>query len=84
MDRSFPAALLEPVFANTKFFLSEDFSLIDCCIAPILWRLPSFDITIPKTAQAILDYKKRTFERKSFRASLTETERELRLELEHL
>src|SRR5579872_3948074 len=31
---------LAPVFANSAYFLNEDFTLVDCCIAPILWRLP--------------------------------------------
>ena len=30
-----------PTFKEFDFFMSEDFSLIDCYLAPILWRLPS-------------------------------------------
>ncbi len=65
---------------ETPYFLSEEFSLIDCCVAPILWRLPELGITLPKQGQAILDYAERIFDRDSFQASLTESERELRLD----
>lgn len=66
------------VFAAKPYFLSEDFSMVDCTIAPILWRLKSWGIELPKTAQPVLDYMDRIFTRESFLASLTKTERELR------
>jgi len=69
---------LAPVFGNMPFFLSEEFSLVDCTIAPLLWRLPHFGIELPTQAKAIMAYGKRMFERDSFRASLTEAEREMR------
>ena len=69
---------LEPVFSDKPYFLSEEFSLIDCVIAPLLWRLPELGIDIPKKIKALHKYANRVFERKSFQASLTETERELR------
>ncbi len=68
-----------PVFMNSKFFLSEEFSLIDCCIAPILWRLPALGIELPASkAKAIDAYAERVFERQAFQASLTDAEREMR------
>jgi RNA polymerase-associated protein len=67
-----------PVFANAPYFLSDDFTLVDCCIAPLLWRLPHLDVDLPKSAKAITKYEDRVFERESFQASLTEAERELR------
>jgi len=69
---------LAPVFAEMPFFLSEEFSLVDCCIAPLLWRLPSYDIELPKSAKSIRAYAKRVFDRQSFQASLSEQELELR------
>lgn len=69
---------LAPVFNNSAYFLNEDFSLVDCCIAPILWRLPTWGITLPAEAKAVMKYAERTFQRDSFQASLTETEQELR------
>ncbi|MDF2866762.1 MAG: sspA [Gammaproteobacteria bacterium] len=68
-----------PVFAEMPYFMSEEFSLIDCCLAPMLWRLPKLGIELPAQAKAIEDYMKRIFKRKTFKASLTETEREMRL-----
>ncbi len=68
---------IAPVFAETPYFLSEEFSLVDCVLAPLLWRLPSLDITLPATAKPIQQYMARVFERDSFQASLTEVEREM-------
>jgi RNA polymerase-associated protein len=68
---------LTPVFSDMPYFLSEEFSLVDCCIAPLLWRLPKLSIELPPRAKPIKDYAKRIFKRDSFQASLTESEREL-------
>jgi RNA polymerase-associated protein len=67
------------VFNVTPFFLSEEFTLVDASIAPILWRLRHYGIELPKEAKAINAYADRLFEREGFILSLTESERELRL-----
>jgi stringent starvation protein A len=67
-----------PIFSENPYFLSEEFSLIDCCIAPLLWRLPQMGIELPKTATAIINYKNKIFARPSFQASLTEVEKAMR------
>ena len=67
------------LFAADKYFLSEDFSLVDCSIAPILWRLPVYGIELGSQAEHIEEYMKRVFERPSFQESLTELEQEMRL-----
>jgi RNA polymerase-associated protein len=75
-------SLLEivPLFKEYPFCLSDDFSLIDCSIAPILWRLPLLDIDLPKKkAKPLLEYADKIFGRPSFRKSLTETEQEIHL-----
>lgn len=69
---------LAPVFASGHYFMNEDFSLIDCCLAPILWRLPAWGITLPPEAKSVMRYAERMFARDSFQASLTEAEQELR------
>lgn len=69
---------LVPVFADKPFFLSEEFSMLDCCIAPLIWRLPQLGIELPANSAAITDYAERVFERDSFQASLTDIEREIR------
>ena len=65
------------VFGAKPFFLSEEFSLVDATIAPILWRLKHYNIDLPAQAKSVLDYAGRLFERESFQASLTEAEREM-------
>lgn len=67
------------LFAAKPFFLSEEFSLVDCTIAPVLWRLPVYGIELGKEASPIEDYMERVFERRSFQQSLTELEREMRM-----
>lgn len=69
---------LEPVFADKPYFLSEEFSLLDCSLAPLLWRLPQLGIEVPAKAKALHIYMQRLFKRDSFQSSLTETERQLR------
>ena len=61
-----------------KFFLSDDFSIIDCSMAPILWRLPEYGIELPKSAKPILKYADKLFERNSFVENLSEQEEEMR------
>jgi RNA polymerase-associated protein len=67
------------LFAAKQYFLSDEFSLVDCSIAPILWRLPVYGIELGGQAEAIEMYMKRVFERRSFQESLTELEQEMRL-----
>jgi RNA polymerase-associated protein len=45
-----------PVFAAKPYFLSDEFSLVDCALAPLLWRLSSAGIELPKQADAIRQY----------------------------
>lgn len=66
------------IFQAKPYFLSDEFSLVDCSIAPLLWRLPSLGINLPAQAKAILDYGERIFDRPSFRSSLSEEELEMR------
>jgi RNA polymerase-associated protein len=71
---------LAPVFGDSPYFLSDEFSLVDCCIVPLLWRLPKLSVDLSTTkAKPILTYAKRMFKRDSFQSSLTEAERELRI-----
>ena len=67
------------LFEAKQFFLSDEFSLVDCTIAPILWRLPIYGIDLGSQAAPIERYMKRVFARSSFQDSLTELEQEMRL-----
>lgn len=69
---------LEPVFADKPYFLSDEFSLLDCALAPLLWRLPQLGVEIPAKLKGLNAYMQRLFKRDSFQASLTEAERQLR------
>jgi len=66
------------IFSAKPYFLSEDFSLADATIAPILWRLEHYGIDMPASTKPVQDYMKRIFDRSSFIESLTEAELELR------
>ena len=66
------------VFAAKPYFLSDEFSLVDATIAPILWRLERYRIDLPAQAKPVLKYAERIFERESFQASLSEAEKEMR------
>ncbi|WP_226702240.1 glutathione S-transferase N-terminal domain-containing protein [Microbulbifer elongatus] len=71
---------IAPMFTDLPYFFNEEFSLVDCCMAPLLWRLDQLEIALPKTKQAkpLLDYMDRLFAREAFQQSLTEFEREMR------
>ena len=71
---------LSPIFAEKPFFISEDFTLVDCCIAPILWRLPALgvDIKASKQTKPLYGYMDSLFGREAFQESLTIQEREMR------
>jgi len=68
------------VFEIKPYFLSNDFSLIDATIAPILWRLPKYGIDLPEggEAQPIRSYMDRVFSRELFQLSLTIAEQAIR------
>lgn len=70
--------ILAPLFAQSKFFMSDEFSLLDCSLAPLLWRLPMLKIKLPAKASAVEDYAQRIFARESFQASLSDQERAMR------
>jgi RNA polymerase-associated protein len=70
---------LEPVFASKPYFLSDEFSLLDCFLAPLLWRLPQLGIELPDTMIALDAYMNRVFKRDSFQSSLSEIEKEVRV-----
>ena len=71
---------LSPIFAEKPFFMSEEFTLVDCCIAPILWRLPALgvDIKASKQTKPLYGYMDSLFGREGFQESLSIQEREMR------
>lgn len=71
---------IAPIFSEKPFFMSDEFTLVDCCLSPMLWRLESFGIKVESTRQSkpLLDYMDRLFDRDSFKESLSESEKEMR------
>lgn len=68
---------VSPIFSEQRHMLGEEFSLVDCFLAPLLWRLPYYDIHLPRQAKPMLDYAQKVFERPAFKASLSEAEMEM-------
>ncbi len=68
---------IEPVFANMSYFMSDEYTLVDCCMAPLLWRLEAYNIRLPASCKALRKYANSLFERKAFQSSMTEAEREM-------
>lgn len=69
---------IAPVFAQKPYFMSDEYTLVDCCISPLLWRLPNYGIKLPASACPIEQYADRLFERDAFQISLSEAEKEMR------
>ena len=67
-----------PIFESKPFFMSEEYSLLDCALSPLLWRLPVFGIELPSQAKHLIKYADAMFEREAFQESLTESEKEIR------
>jgi RNA polymerase-associated protein len=70
--------VIAPIFEQKPYFMSDELSLLDCAIAPILWRLPSYGVKLPNSAKLVEAYADRLFALDSFQTSLTEKEREIR------
>lgn len=70
---------ISAIFKEYPYFMNTEFSMIDCYMAPLLWRLPLAGVSFTKTAEKLLQaYMIRLFEREAFVASLTEEERKMR------
>lgn len=72
-------ALTSPLFRQSEFLLSDSFSLLDCAVLPVLWRLQLFGVTLPEQAvKNIRDYALGHFERESFKEALSDVEKRMR------
>ena len=68
---------MSPNFLSQRYAMGNEFSLVDCYLAPLLWRLSVMDVTLPRQGQAVMDYSERLFERSTFQASLNSLERDM-------
>lgn len=69
-----------PIFKTQPYFMSDEFSLIDCVMAPFLWRLPSLGLNLKTLNPSIAEYARRIFEREAFQNSLSDIEKEMEQE----
>ncbi|HAD99500.1 MAG TPA: glutathione S-transferase [Gammaproteobacteria bacterium] len=67
---------LIPLFAYQPYFKSDVMTIVDACLAPLLWRLKKLNIDLGAKAKPIHDYAKRLFSKDSFKQSLTDCEKE--------
>jgi RNA polymerase-associated protein len=74
---------IAPVLSEAPYFMSEEYSLVDCYLSPLLWRLPELGIEFTgQGSKELKSYMLKCFERESFQASLTEAEREIHLSID--
>lgn len=66
-----------PIFEQKKYFMSDDFTVMDCAIAPMLWRLQHYGVELPVSGKALITYAASVFDREAFKESLTEAEKEM-------
>jgi RNA polymerase-associated protein len=69
---------IAPVFTKQKHMLGDEFSMLDVAIAPLLWRLEHYQITLPKQAAPLLKYAERMFTRPAFIECMTPAEKAMR------
>ena len=60
-----------PIFSQAPYFMNEEFSLVDCYVAPLLWRMQELGVEFTGvSSKAIKTYMTRVFERDSFVQSI--------------
>ena len=70
---------IAPIFSELPYFMSEEFTLTDCCLAPILWRIHEMGLKVDKSRQTkpLFDYMERIFSREAYQESMSSLEREM-------
>jgi RNA polymerase-associated protein len=66
-----------PVFSAHPYFMNDEYSLVDCALAPLLWRLPSLGIDLGLLDPSISQYATQIFAREAFQESLSPEERNM-------
>jgi RNA polymerase-associated protein len=67
-----------PLFRASKFFLNPEMSLLDCLVAPVVWRLPWLGVDLGREGKPIVDYGERLFHSQGYTRSLTPEEKAMR------
>lgn len=60
----------DAVFRAAKFFLSDEFSLLDCFLTPLLWRLDRYGVELPESCEALRNYRHKLSNAPSFLRTL--------------
>ena len=68
---------IAPIFSQHEYFMSGEYSLVDCCLSPLLWRLPFYGVKLTAQAKPIVKYAEKIFAREGFQTSLSPFEREI-------
>ncbi len=71
-------AQMSPMFLKHKWFLGEEFSMVDVALAPLLWRLDHYEIELGRQAAPLLKYAERIFARPAYFEALTPAEKVMR------
>ena len=66
------------LFAKQKYILSDEFSMLDVAIAPLLWRLNHYGIQLGKEAAPLMKYAERVFSRPAYIEAMTAAEKAMR------
>ncbi len=68
------------VLKEKPFFMNDEFTLVDCYMTAILYRLPYLGVSVPKSKSfsSLKSYQEKLFKRPSFELSLTDSERDLK------
>ena len=69
---------LAPIFSQNPYFMSQEFSLTDMCMGPLLWRLPHYGVKLTAQAKPLVKYADKLFDRPAFQSSLSPVEQEMR------
>jgi RNA polymerase-associated protein len=67
------------LFRMSDYVLSDELSLVDCTLGPLMWRLAHYGVKLGRPGASVEAYAHRIFSRTSFKTSLTQAERDLML-----
>ena len=64
---------IAPIFSQNTYFMNDEFSLIDCYVAPLLWRMQELGVEFSGAgSKDVKSYMSRVFTRDSFLQSVGE------------
>ncbi len=67
----------DELFKVQDYLLSDELTLVDCMLGPLMWRLSTYGVRLGKPGSSVEAYAKRVFSKATFKSSLTMAEREL-------